>query len=338
MKFISPLNDETQARLRLLMHESPNARIRHRAHAVLLSARGYRIKQIADIFEVDRDTVSRWLDNWNERDTEGLSDEPRSGRPRTLNAQQEDQARAIALEEPRQIKLGLARIRETFGITRSLAWLRTLLREGHLRYKRIRASLRRKRDEAAFRAAQQELADFQRQEAAGEIDLYYFDEAGFGLRPSLAYAWQPIGARLEVEQTGRAQINVLGFLQRDGDFVPFTTAEAVTSETVMARLDYFAAHLSRSMCKTRPTVVVIDNAPVHTSRAFKARLSAWARQGLQLYFLPSYAPELNLIEHLWRKMKYLWMPFSAYESLQKFKQALDEILVGVGTKYRITFS
>ena len=157
MKFIATLDDETQNRLRLLMHSSENARVRQRAHAILLSSKRYPIDQIADIFEVDRDTVSRWLDNWNARLFEGLSDGPRPGRPRTLNPEQEDRARAIALETPRQIKLGLARIEEAFSVERSLGWLRGLLREGHLRYKRIRASLRRKRDEVAFRQAQQEL-------------------------------------------------------------------------------------------------------------------------------------------------------------------------------------
>lgn len=78
--------------------------------------------------------------------------------------------------------------------------------------------------------------------------------------------------------------------------MPFTTEEAVTSETVIACLDYVAQRLSRK------TVLVIDNAPVHTSGAVKARQEHWQRQGLHLKFLPSYSPELNLIEHLWRKI------------------------------------
>jgi len=72
MKFIAPLDDQTQEQLRLLLHSSPNARVRQRAHAVLLSSKRYPINQIADIFEVDRDTVSRWLSNWDEQHFDGL--------------------------------------------------------------------------------------------------------------------------------------------------------------------------------------------------------------------------------------------------------------------------
>ena len=40
----------------------PTHRVRQRAQAILLSARGYKIDQLADIFECDRDTISQWLD------------------------------------------------------------------------------------------------------------------------------------------------------------------------------------------------------------------------------------------------------------------------------------
>lgn len=332
MKFVEPLDPQTRQTLRDLSRNHNNARVRQRAHAVLLSDKGYKIDSIADIFEVDRDTVSRWLDNWQARRLDGLPDDPRTGRPPTLSDQEQDQALKMVLEDPRQIKLGLAKIREYFETTLSLDWLRDLLRRHGYRYKRMRTSLRKKRDEALFRAAQAELEALKAQEDQGLIDLYYCDESGFALRPVVPYAWQPLGQRIEVEQTGGRSINVLGFLRRDATFTPYVVESSINSATVIACLDHFAEGLKKE------TVVVLDNAPAHRSGALAARLPKWKEQGLRLYFLPSYAPELNLIELLWQRIKYMWMPLSAYASLAALKAALEEILIGVGTKYRITFA
>ena len=332
MKFVEPLEAQTRQTLRQLSRNHANARVRQRAHAVLLSEKRYKINMIADIFEVDRDTVSRWLDNWQARGLEGLPDEPRTGRPPTLSDQEQEQALKRVLEEPRQIKRGLAKIREHFKNTLSLDWLRGLLRRADYRYKRMRTSLRPKRDEAAFRAAQAELEAFKAQEDQGLIDLYYCDESGFALRPVVPYAWQPVGERIEIEQTGGRSINVLGFLRRNATFTPYVVESSINSETVIACMDHFAKTLEKE------TVVVIDNAPAHRSGAFAAHLPKWKEQGLRIYFLPSYSPELNLIELLWQRIKYTWMPLSAYGSFTALKAALEEILIGIGTKYRITFA
>jgi transposase len=56
-------------------------RTRQRAQAILLSARGYSVDQLAALFEIDRDRISQWLDWWDEADYGGLSDDPRTGRP-----------------------------------------------------------------------------------------------------------------------------------------------------------------------------------------------------------------------------------------------------------------
>ncbi len=50
-----------------------------------------------------------------------------------------------------------------------------------------------------------------------------------------------------------------------------------------------------------------------------------------------YSPELNLIEILWRFMKYHWMPFSAYVSLQCLLQSIEDILQRFGTDDVIDF-
>jgi hypothetical protein len=46
---------------------------------------------------------------------------------------------------------------------------------------------------------------------------------------------------------------------------------------------------------------------------------------------------LNRIEILWRKIKYDWLPFSAYTSFAALKEALLDIFSKVGSKYQITF-
>jgi transposase len=54
----------------------------------------------------------------------------------------------------------------------------------------------------------------------------------------------------------------------------------------------------------KKTIVVMDNASVHTSEEFEACLSQWKKKGLIVKYVTPYSPELNLIEILWRNIKY----------------------------------
>ena len=81
----------------------------------------------------------------------------------------------------------------------------------------------------------------------------------------------------------------------------------------------------------------LDNASVQKSQAFIQHMPQWVKRGLIIKYLPPYSPELNLIEILWRFMKYYWIPFSAYMSLQGLLQAVEDILQRFGTDYAIAF-
>ena len=54
--------------------------------------------------------------------------------------------------------------------------------------------------------------------------------------------------------------------------------------------------------------------------------------------IPTYSPELNKIEILWRKIKYEWLNFSAYESFKTLKEELNNILANIGLDYHINFT
>ena len=332
-RFVQPLNAEQRAALKQIMQAHPSFRTRSRAHAVLLSEKRYSIAQLADIFDVDRDTVSTWLARWEESGTDGLDDDPRPGRPTTLTIEEQETALKLAREEPRAPHQQLGAIERETGKRIGREALKRLLKKARLVWKRVRRSLRHKRDEEAFRAAQQELADLRAKALAGGCDLYYYDEAGFCLLPAVPYAWQLVGERLEVPSARSKRQNVLAFLgQLPGQFQSFVFEGAINAHTVAHCFEVFSRLIEKE------TWVVVDNAPTHASEEFEEELAAWAKRGLHVYFLPPYCPELNLIELLWRRIKYEWLPLSAYESYQSLCQALDEVLSQVGSKYQITFA
>ncbi|MCP4110593.1 MAG: hypothetical protein GY749_34565 [Desulfobacteraceae bacterium] len=88
---------------------------------------------------------------------------------------------------------------------------------------------------------------------------------------------------------------------------------------------------------SQETYVIIDNAPVHTSSNFLSCLPEWEEKGLHVVFLSAYSPELNLIEILWRKIKYEWLPFAAYASFKALTECVEDILLNFGSQYIIEF-
>ena len=189
-RFIKSLSEEQQRSLNQIVRNHSSHRTRTRAHAILLSARRYSINQIADIFGVDRQTVTSWLVCWQESGTDGLDDDPKSGRPPALSEEEEKQAIEIVKEEPRSIKHQLLAVIAKFGKKLSLETLRHLCKRHGLSWRRIRRSLKGLRDETLFRQAKDEVEGLQAAHRAGLCDLYYFDAAGFMRIPSVGYAWQ----------------------------------------------------------------------------------------------------------------------------------------------------
>ncbi len=301
---------------------------------MLLSERRYSLEQIADISQVDRDRVSQWLEWWEAEQVAGLDDGPRRGRPPKLTESERQEALTITLQEPRTLKTGLKRIADALGKLISGETLRTLLRAERYGWKRMRRSTRIWRDETEFRAAEAELAQL-RATAFGSkspFDLWYYDAAGFTLQPSIPYAWQLVGQRLELASAHGPRQNVLGFFNLHNQFHAFAFQGTLDSHTVIHCFDLFRQH------QPKPAMVVVDNAPIPTSEDCEEELERWQKEHLYVKFLPPYCPELNLSELLWRKIKYEWLPLDAYLNFKTLTASLFDVRKGIGSKYRITFA
>jgi len=332
MRFISELSESERDQLTGLLKYHEWHSVRRRSHSILLSADGFTIEEIARIYQIDRDTVGATLDRWESEGIEGLFDAPRSGRPPKLSAEEAAEAVSLLKEEPRSIKKAVAATREKTGKAISEWTLKRLAKGADLRWKRMRKSLKGKRDQAEFERVQAEIIRLHQQEAAGEIAVYYFDESGFSLTPEVPYAWQAVGQTIEIPSSRSKRLNVLGFCNKQQDFHATTVQGYVDSEIVIACFDQFCRTINKE------TIVLVDNASIHTSDKFKSKLAQWQENGLSVKYLPTYSPELNLIEIVWRFIKYSWLPLSAYLSFKNLKNELQQVLDGIGSEYQITFA
>jgi transposase len=89
----------------------------------------YKIDTLADIFDLDRDTISQWIKNWECSGMLGLSDHAKSGRPPKMSCQEADQAHKIILESPQQVKAAIPKIYEQLGKEVSRDWIKRLLKK-----------------------------------------------------------------------------------------------------------------------------------------------------------------------------------------------------------------
>jgi hypothetical protein len=108
----------------------------------------------------------------------------------------------------------------------------------------------------------------------------------------------------------------------------------VNTDIVTACFDEFA-----KIRTSKHRYVIIDNASVHhTSDDFLLKLPEWEKKDVMGRKLPAYCSELNLIEILWRFIKYDWLPFGAILSFGNLTNEVENILSKIGYELQINFA
>lgn len=158
------------------------------------------------------------------------------------------------------------------------------------------------------------------------------DESGFAQAQPNRSAWTEKGTdhRHMIDARRGKRLNVVGALLSSGGLFAVTLWETMTSWLFVGFLGLLQQQVNK------PLVVILDNASIHTAKLIEPALALLQQQGLRLYFLPPYSPELNRIEKLWHKMKYEWLAFKARDA-QTLETDVKTLLAGFGTDYRLSF-
>ena len=127
--------------------------------------------------------------------------------------------------------------------------------------------------------------------------------------------------------SGRQCFSVLGAWNAvTNELVRITTAGTVSSDTMCDLLRQIAA-----LGLSGPVTLVLDNARYHHCAVVK---SLAATLHIELLSLPSYFPNLNLIERLWEFIKRDVLYGRRYDNFTEFCRAIDGCLDNIPTKHR----
>jgi hypothetical protein len=97
----------------------------------------------------------------------------------------------------------------------------------------------------------------------------------------------------------------------------------------------FLEHLAEALPAHEPVVQDLDNVGYHKSHALR---EAWHRYATRFepFFLPAYAPQLNLIERLWRYVKQQLACHRWWNDLDRLIHVTETILANLEVHFHAT--
>jgi transposase len=278
-----------------------------RVTALLGIARGEAVAQVAAGLGVSRSSVYGWLHAFVWEGVAGLRVRWRGGRPPKLTKTQRQRLAALIEAGPEaagfptgcwHALLIQQVIEREFGVTYNVHYLAALLHSLGFSFQKARF-VSDHLDEIARAAwlAYTWPAWRAQAEAAGGL-LLFGDEVSFAQWGSLGYTWAPIGQQPVVKTTGRRKAyKVFGLIEFfSGRLFYQGLAGRFNGDSYVAFLTGVLAQT------TAPLFLVQDGAPYHRAAPVKA-FFAQHRDRLHVTQLPSYSPDYNPIEFLWRATK-----------------------------------
>ncbi|MDJ0678367.1 MAG: IS630 family transposase [Xenococcaceae cyanobacterium MO_167.B52] len=331
MRFIRDLNPETRKLLERIARYSKYHQTRQRAECLILSYKKFSINQLICIFGVSRKTIYNWFTRWENEGLLGLYNNKGRGRKSKFTASQKEKIKQWVKEEPKALNKVLQKIEQKWNIKASKKTIKRIIKKLSMLWKRMKRGLSKSPDEWEVSIKLPELIELKNRYKKGEIDLRYFDESGFSLMPYVPYGWQEKNQQIIIKSSKSKRINVLGLMNINLELYYEIISGNVDSKIIINFFDKFSNNLKK------PTVVIMDQASIHTSDAVIDKLPQWKQNNLEIFWLPTYSPKLNLIEILWKFIKYEWIEIDAYNSLKSLKKYLTKVLDELGSKYVINF-
>jgi transposase len=278
-----------------------------RVRAVEAVSRGLPVGDVADAFGVHRATLFRWASRYGGNGLAGLKRKEVSGRPRLLEDLDKQALWRIVLTPATDFgyetdlwTIGRLHrvVQEKYHTTISHDTIWRRLREAGLTYQKPERQYFEMDEEVREEWMESEAPKIRKTVRKYGALLYFQDEANVSWTAFLGKTWSPRGLTPHQKVTGkRGGVAAISAINGRGRLLFKLHEKRICSEEVIAFLGQMLAHHRR-----RHLVVVMDQAPPHTSHKTMAYIEKQAR--LHVFHLPKYSPDWNPDEKVWNHLKH----------------------------------
>ena len=213
-------------------------------------------------------------------------------------------------------------IEKLTGIKRSPTQVREFLKRIGLRCLKVGyvpgKSVEEKKIEEVKKYRAETLEPLLKEAMSGEKAVFFVDAAHFVHRAYLGFLWC-FTRTFICSPSGRKRFNVLGAVNAvTKEIITITNETYINSETI-CQLLFKLANLGLNI----PITLVLDNAKYQKCKL----VQDYAKQlGIQLCYLPSYSPQLNLIERFWKFIRNECLYSKYYTTFADFKAAISNCI------------
>lgn len=310
MKFRIHFTPSTRGQLRTIWqraYDRGDLRLIRRTSALLAYDQGHAVSTIAADVSVREETVYAWLRAFLLDRFASLGYRPGAGRKGRLTKRQKRRLATLLKRGP--LVYGLTTgcwssvliqqlILKEFGVLYNRHYVCALVKNLGFSYQKAKFVSDHLDPQARQHWLNHTWPELLAQARACEGLLLFVDEASFAQWGSLSYTWALRGHQPEVPTTGkRKAYKVFGAVDAlSGRLFAEGTPDRFNSDT-------YQQFLRRIMRKTaQPLFIIQDGARYHTSKSTRTFFDTQAPR-LTRCQLPSYSPDFNPIEHLWKTVK-----------------------------------
>lgn len=321
--------DLSKAEIQQLNYERfsyPCIIVQKRLHAVYMKATVEASNETIGLLTgLHRHSVSHWIQVYKTDGFEALCQVNYGTNKSMLDNHSVSILQSFNERPPMSAREAKSRIEDLTGISRSPTQVRIFMKRQGLKFIKTGHIPAKADVEKQQQWVKNKLEPAIQEAKNGECHLLFMDAAHFILQPFICALW--CVTRLFIKASaGRNRINVLGVVNAiTKEVLTFSNTTFINAATIVDFLKRIKEHYG-----DLPIKIVLDNARYQHCKLVE---DAAEKLNITLLFLPSYSPNLNIIERLWKFTKKTILYAKYYETPNKFHAAILDFFQNINKNY-----